>query len=119
MMARAQAQPTEAIGKPWPDPKLIDGTVMLRVIAGDATKPMAGLEAAIMITPPDGISDTMVRRARTDTDGRVTFSDVPPDAMVQLKAPSEASDTGEVTSSQFPMPAAGGVRVMISTLPFG
>lgn len=116
-VARADAQPAEAIGKPLPDPKLIDGTVMLRVIAGDPNKPVSGVEATIMLTPPDGTSDAQIRRARTDTDGRVTFTDVLPDTMVQLKAPSEAADTGEVTSSQFPMPPAGGVRVMVSTIP--
>ncbi|HUQ08068.1 MAG TPA: hypothetical protein VM261_36485 [Kofleriaceae bacterium] len=115
--ARAEAQPAEAMGRPLPDPKLIDGTVTMRVVAGDPNKPVSGVEATIMLTPPDGISDTAVRRARTDTDGRVTFTDVPPDTVVMLKAPSEASDSGEVSSSQFPMPAAGGVRVMISTVP--
>ncbi len=119
LVARADAQPAAAIGKPLPDAKLRDGTVMLRVIAGDANKPLSGLEATIMVTPPDGTSPAMTRRARTDTDGRVTFSDIAPDAMVQLKAPSEAAEGGEVTSSTFPMPAAGGVRVLLSTLPFG
>jgi len=118
LVAPAEAQPAEAIGKPLPDPQLRDGTVSLKVIAGDPNKPESGVEATIMLTPPDGVSETSVRRARTDTDGRVTFTDVPPDTMVQLKAPSESADSGEVTSSQFPMPAAGGVRVMISTLPF-
>lgn len=118
IIAHAEAQPADAIGKPLPDPKLKDGTVALRVVAGDPNKPVSGIEATIMLTPPDGISDTTVRRARTDTDGRVTFTDVPPDTVVMLKAPSEASDSGEVESSQFPMPAAGGVRLMMSTLPF-
>lgn len=117
MVSRVDAQPAEAMGKPLPDPKLRDGTVSLRVIAGDPNKPVSGVEATIMLTPPDGTSEAQVRRARTDTDGRVTFTDVLPDTMVQLKAPSEAADTGEVSSSQFPMPPAGGVRVMISTVP--
>jgi hypothetical protein len=58
IVARAEAQPAEAIGKPLPDPKLRDGTVVLRVIAGDANKPASGVEATLMLTPPDGISDT-------------------------------------------------------------
>lgn len=116
LVAPAHAQPAEAIGKPLPAADLRDGTITLRLIAGDPGKPVNGAEVTLMATPPDGTSPPSVRRARTDSDGRVTFTDVAADAMVQLKAPGE---DGEVTSSTFPMPTTGGVRVMLSTLPFG
>lgn len=112
------AQPAAAIGQPLPDPQLRDGTVSLRVIAGDPQKPVSGVEATLVATPPDGTSPPLARRARTDADGRVSFADVSPDATVQLKVPSEAAERGEVESVRFPMPASGGVRVMLSTVPF-
>ena len=111
---QAQAQPAEAFGKPLPEATLRDGTVSVRVVAGDKSKPVSGTDVTLMTTPADGTSPTSELRARTDSDGRASFSNVAPDAMVQARVTGEA---GEMSSSRFPMPAAGGIKLILSTLP--
>ncbi len=113
--APAVAQPAEAIGQPLPDPTARDGTIGVRVVAGDRSKPVSGTEVTLRITPPDGTSPEMERRARTDADGRATFTNVSPNAMVQAAVPGE---DGEMTSSRFAMPGTGGAKLLLSTVPF-
>ena len=108
----AHAQPAEAIGRPLPDASLRDGTVMVRLIAGDRSKPVSDAEVTITISSQDGSGTPTEKRARTDADGRATFVDVPDGMRVRISAPG---DDGVVTATPFPMPMTGGVRVMVST----
>jgi hypothetical protein len=112
--APAVAQPAEAMGQPLPDATLRDGTVGVRVVAGDRSKPVQGIDVMLRITPPDGTSPELEQRARTDADGRASFNNVSPNAMVQAAVSGEE---GEMTSSRFAMPGTGGARLLMSTLP--
>ncbi len=113
-VAPAAAQPQDAIGKPLPDPSLRDGTVVVRLIAGDRSKPVPETEVTLTQSPADGSDLAPVeQRARTDADGRATFVGVPPNVRVRASA---SGTGGGVTSSPFPMPMTGGIRLMVSTV---
>ncbi|HVV84218.1 MAG TPA: hypothetical protein VHE35_14195 [Kofleriaceae bacterium] len=112
-IARVEAQPASAIGQPLPDPKLEARTVMVRVIDGDPKKAVTGVDVTLSIVPPDGGAATE-RVARTDADGRAKFVDLPSGAIVMAKVTGPG---GEQTSTGFAVPATGGIRVMLSTVP--
>ena len=113
--ASVTAQPAEAIGRPLSDDTLRDGTVTVRVIAGDPAKPVNGTEVTLMVTPANGTSPTTEQRARTDTDGRAMFRNIAQDAMVQAKTAGEGDAV--VESERFPMPGSGGIKLLLSTVP--
>lgn len=106
--AAAVAQPAFALGKPLPDANLPAGTVIVRVIAGDATKAVATTEVTMVV---NGTS----RVARTDAEGRATFQGLAIGGQAQASIVGE--DEKQVTSDQFPVPGEGGARVMLSTKP--
>ena len=101
------AQPAAALGKPLPDANLPGGTVVVRVIAGDPSAAAAGIDVQLVV-------NGTARTARTSADGRATFGGIPGGATVQAKV---AGESGEITTEAFAVPAAGGVRVMLSTKP--
>ena len=111
----AAAQPAAAIGKPLPDPSLRDGVLMVRVVSADRTTPVTGTDVTLKLTAPDGQGAPVERTARTDTEGRASFADIAMGTLVQARI--VGVDDAQVTSSQFPMPQSGGVRVMLSTKP--
>lgn len=113
--AAVHAQPAAAMGQPLPDTALKDGTVVVRVIAGDRTNAVTGAEVTISISAPDGQGTPEERRARTDAEGRATFDGLAMGVLIKATVPGE--DGAVVGSTQFPMPQAGGVRVMLSTKP--
>jgi hypothetical protein len=110
----AWAQPAAAVGKPLPDGSLRDGTVAVRVIAGDRSKPVTGADVTLTLTPPDGVSPPVTQVARTDAEGRAQFADVPENVQVRLSV--AGSDGKDIVSSPFPQPQTGGVRVLLSTV---
>lgn len=108
------AQPAAAVGKPLPDGSMRDGTLMVKLIAGDRSKPVTGAEITLTMVTPSGAQPPATQVARTDSEGRATFSDIPEGVMVKLT--TAGPDSSEVASSQFPMPQTGGIRVLLSTL---
>ena len=111
----AVAQPAAAMGKPLPDPSLRDGVVMVRVVGADRAAPVTGTDVTLKLTAPDGQGAPVEKTARTDVEGRASFADIAMGTLVQARI--AGVDATEVTSSQFPMPQSGGVRVMMSTAP--
>lgn len=94
----AEAQPAEAIGRPLPKADLPVGTVTVRVIEGDMSKPV---EADVTLGN---------KVARTDASGRATFTGLTPGARVQ-------ATVGDVTSQEFLVPSDGGVAILLTTVP--
>jgi hypothetical protein len=103
-----QAQPAFAIGHPLPKPELPTGTVTVRVIAGSIAAPAVGAEVALVVAG-------QARNARTDPEGRATFSGLAPGTQVQAKITD--AEGKPVASDEFPVPPSGGVGVMLSTKP--
>lgn len=107
--SHAQA-PAFAIGKPLEDGGLPAGTVSVRVIAGNPSSPVVGTEVTLIVggTP---------RVARTNAEGRAVFAGLTAGTPVQAKIKN--AEDKEVTSETFPVPSSGGMRVMLTTKPFG
>ena len=105
----ASAQIAAAMGHPLPAADLPNGTVTVRLIAGDPSKPAAGAEATLMVAGA-------ARTQRADNEGRVTFKDIPAGSTVSVTI---AAPSGTISSDEFPLPDQGGVRLIMSTVPFG
>jgi|MudIll2142460700_1097286.scaffolds.fasta_scaffold07532_2 hypothetical protein len=106
----AYAQPAAALGKPLPDGQLPTGTISVKVVAGGPANVVVGADVTLLVNGE-------ARVARSNSDGRAMFPDIPAGAQVQAKIVD--ADNKEVTSEVFPVPASGGVRVMLTTKPFG
>jgi hypothetical protein len=105
----AQAQPAAALGKPLPDGSMDAGSVSVRVVAGSPASPVIGAEVTLLV----GDSP---RVARTDASGRAVFPGLTAGATVRAKIKN--AEGNDLTSDPFPVPSAGGMRVMLSTKPF-
>ncbi|MEJ7598621.1 MAG: hypothetical protein WKG01_11995 [Kofleriaceae bacterium] len=103
------AQPAEALGKPLPDGSMAVGSVSIRVVAGTPTASVVGTEVTLSV-------NNEPRAARTDSSGRAMFAGLPAGAVVQAKVAD--AEGKPITSEEFPVPASGGVKVMLSTKPF-
>lgn len=113
--AAAAAQPAAAMGRPLPDASLRDGMVVIRVVDGDASKPVTGADVTLVIARADGQGQPIEKTARTDPEGRATFTDVEMRMMVKAETPGAEGAT--ISSSPFPMPETGGIRLMLSRQP--
>jgi hypothetical protein len=113
--AAAAAQPVAAMGRPLPDASLRDGMVVIRVVDGDASKPVTGADVTLVIARADGQGEPIEKTARTDPEGRATFTDVEMRMMVKAETPGAEGAT--ISSSPFPMPETGGIRLMLSRQP--
>jgi hypothetical protein len=105
----ALAQPMAAMrGTPLPGPELDVGTVSVRAVAGSPSSPVPNVDVTLTVngTP---------RQARTDSEGRAFFKELPVGASVQAKIQDE--DGKDVTSEQFQIPDQGGTKLMLSTRP--
>jgi len=107
--APATAQTAAALGKPLPSPDLPVGAVTVRIVAGSPASPVAGTSVTLVV-------NNVPREARTDSAGRATFAGLAPGATVVAKVVDD--DKAEHASDPFPIPDAGGTRVMISTKPW-
>ncbi|HEU0031623.1 MAG TPA: carboxypeptidase-like regulatory domain-containing protein [Kofleriaceae bacterium] len=107
--ATVHAQPAAALGKPLPDGSMPAGTVSVRVVAGSPANPVVGADVTLLVNDKP-------QSARTDASGRATFPNLPAGATVQAKI-KDAEDK-DVSSDPFPVPSAGGARVMLTTKPF-
>ncbi len=112
----ASAQMAAALGKPLPVADLEVGTVTVRVIAGSLDKPLSGIDVKL------AAADGKERVARTDSQGRATFTKLQPGGKYTAKAEEPSDDEStppkQATSEAFTIPASGGVRLMISTRPW-
>lgn len=81
------------------------GTVTVRVVAGEITKPAEG----VPVTLTAGGKPKVVK---TDASGRATFDNVLPKSRVTVSFPSTAP---ELARSTFVMPDTGGVRLFMSS----
>lgn len=103
--AAAQAMPDAAqmSGVPLPAGELPNGTVTVRVVRERMGNNVPGQEVAL-VTPDGRVT------AVTDAQGRAEFTSVPPGTPIT----AEATLDGEtLRSSEFPVPAVGGVRVAL------
>lgn len=102
----ARAQTADALGLPRPMDTLDEGTMTVRVVAGEMSSPIVGAEVRLAVNGE-------VRKAVTNAEGRATFQGLAPGAMVKASADGEA---GEIASSTFPVPEGNGVAVLLSTV---
>lgn len=100
----------EALGKPLQVADLDRGTVTVRVIQGSLDKPGVGVDVELAATQGNA-----TRSARTDAQGRATFVGLEPGSSFVARI---AADDGQVTSDPFTVPDQGGVRLMLSPVPF-
>ncbi len=91
-------------GVPLPSADLDTGSVSVRVVRSDLSDGLAGLAVEL-----HGGGRTW--QATTDETGRATFTGVPVGTSVHAMA---VIDGRQVESREFPMPAQGGVRVILS-----
>jgi hypothetical protein len=95
-------------GKPLPDPGMPPGTVSVRVARKIPANAAADVEITALIKNAGG--DLRKRTAKTDASGRALFEGIAPGdefhAEVTVDGEKLATDT-------FPMPASGGVRMML------
>lgn len=107
MAAGVQAQMPDIrqmSGTPLPTGEMPDGTVSVRVVRESLGNNQPGITVSLT---GDGVSTS----AETDAEGRAIFSGIRPGVVVTARAVAE----GETVSSQsFPVPAQGGVRLILA-----
>ena len=91
-------------GLAMPAPELPDGTVTVRIVRGDITNNVAGVDVELHGAGP-------VRTAKTGPDGRAQFTGVPSGTAVHAAA---NVDGEQLESSEFQVPARGGVRTLLA-----
>ena len=101
--AQQMPDPKEIAGIPLPVGDVPSGTVVVRVIRGSLSNNIA--DQAVQLT----VGGTP-RTATTDATGRAQFSDLRPGSPV--KASATVGDE-RLESQEFPVPANGGVRVLL------
>jgi hypothetical protein len=104
------AQPAAALGKPLPDSGMAAGSVSVRVVAGSPANAVPGADVTLMVNDQPHV-------ARTDASGRAVFTSLTAGATVRAKI--KDAEGKDVISDPFPVPSAGGARVMLTTKPFG
>lgn len=91
-------------GTPLPTGEMPDGTVSVRVVRESLGNNQAGVTVSLT---GDGVATS----AETDAEGRAIFSGMRPGVVVTARAVAQ----GETVSSQpFPVPAQGGVRLILA-----
>jgi hypothetical protein len=95
-------------GKPLPDRGMPAGTVTVRVGRKSPANAVADLEITAIIKNSGG--DLRKRTAKTDTSGRAIFEGIAADQEFQAEA---VVDGERLKTDSFPMPAEGGVRMML------
>lgn len=95
--------PKQMSGTPLPVGDLAPGTVTARVIRGQLSNPLEGQTVELT-----GAGDA--KTSKTDASGRATFTGLTPGARVKV---SITVDGERVESQEFPIPTAGGIRVML------
>ncbi|HEV7555338.1 MAG TPA: carboxypeptidase-like regulatory domain-containing protein, partial [Kofleriaceae bacterium] len=101
----ASAQIAAALGKPLPSSDLPAGTLMVRAINTGVTDPIVNVKVTLVV-------DGKPREATTDAAGRARFDGITAGAKVKASVTAKGKTA---TSSEFPVPADMGVRVMLAT----
>lgn len=99
----------EMSGIPRPVDDVPDGTIVVRLVRGE-------LSNNITSHPVELHGAGRVLTARTDENGRATFTGVPAGTTVRAVA---TVDTERLESEQFPMVQRGGIRLMLVATPQG
>lgn len=101
--AQQMPDPKEIAGIPLPVGDVPAGTVVVRVIRGSLANNIADQSVQLTVggTP---------RTATTDATGRATFSGLPPGTAVKANT---TVGSERLESQEFPVPANGGVRVLL------
>jgi hypothetical protein len=90
-------------GVPLPTGDLPDGTVSVRVVRGDLSNNVPDIAVELH-------GDVGNRQARTDAEGRATFSGLTPGVSLHAMA---VVDGQQLESREFTVPASGGIRVVL------
>ena len=96
--------PSKMSGIPRPDPQVPPGTVTVRLIRGELSNRMVGVDVGL------ASADGKVTIQKTNDEGRATFSGL------QIGATYQARSTDglqELTSQPIELPSSAGVRVML------
>lgn len=93
---------TQMSGTPLPADDLPTGTVSVRLVRGDLTNAVVG--------HPVELHGGVTMRVTTDETGRATFTGVPPGGSVHAHVEIEGQS---LSSQNFPMPASGGVKLIL------
>lgn len=108
------ADPSQMSGIPRPDPQVPEGTVTVRLIRGELSNRLTGVEVELAelsdkADKADKAEKEKPRTAKTDAEGRATFSGLPPGSYE-----ARATFEDEALASQ-PIELQGppGVRVML------
>ena len=105
----AQAQDMRAmLGRPLPDPQRPAGTVSVRVSKNIPMNGVPGVEVTAVIVKPGGEGRKKV--VSTDPEGRAVFEGLEPGDTFEASA---TVDGEELKVGKFPIPASGGVRVIL------
>ncbi len=95
--------PKEMSGIPRPVTDLPNATVSVRLIRGQLSNNITGFPVELHIGPD-------VRTVKTDDGGRAEFGSLPPGTTVKAVA---VVDGERLESQEFPVPAQGGIRLML------
>src|SRR5512141_1609466 len=93
----------EMSGIPRPVGDLPDGTVSVRLIRGSLANNIPGHDVELQVGP-------RVLKVKTDETGRAEFKGLTPGATVKASADVDGE---HLDSQEFPVPAQGGVRLML------
>lgn len=114
----ASAQAADALGMAVPAADAATGTLIVRVVDGAPSKPVVGIDVELIV--PSGGS---ARAARTDAEGRATFTKLPVGdryvARVTTTVPAAAAASGGpeqkiINSEPFDVPSQNGLRLLLS-----
>jgi hypothetical protein len=107
--ARAQMPDLRTMsGKPLPVPDLPTGTVTVRVVRQTPANAAAGLDVVAVVKAPSG--DSRQVTVKTSGDGRAQFEGLATGAQFQAAV---SVDGEKLATESFPVPARGGVRIML------
>jgi hypothetical protein len=96
--------PSKMSGIPRPDPQVPANTITVRLIRGELSNRMVGVD--VQLADAKG----QVVTAKTDAEGRATFANLTPGQAYQARS-SDGSQ--ELTSQPIELPSGMGVRVML------
>ena len=104
--AQVMPDPKEIAGVPLPVSDVPAGTVTVRVIKGSLANNIAGQMVELSVDGGRGAA----RQAKTAESGRAEFAGLPPGARVKA---STVVAGERLESQEFPVPASGGIRLLL------
>ncbi|MBT8492854.1 MAG: hypothetical protein KJO07_07315, partial [Deltaproteobacteria bacterium] len=113
-LSPSYAQTEASMGRPLIDAKLEQGTVTIRVVDGELSKPLTGLTVELVAAEGKSLA------ARTSPSGRASFTGLVAEAAYvgRVKVPNEGGDDSKLLETEpFRVPAEGGLRFLLSPKP--